>query len=82
MFPKNNTKAYCIKAQNTWLMQIIKYTSNAFKLVDGGDEFLKLLKMFTSTRRSVTSKPILPGTMCGLIMKDAQDTITNMPAVK
>ena len=62
-------------------MQIIRYTSNAFKLIDGGAEFLKPLKMFTSTKKSVTSKPILPGTMCGLMRKDVQDMITNIPDV-
>ena len=63
-------------------MQMIRYKSNAFKLADGGDRFLKPLKIFASTRRSVTSNPILPGTMFGLMRKDAQDTITNIPAVK
>ena len=63
-------------------MQIIRYTSNAFKLIDGGAEFLKPLKMFTSTKNRVTSNPILPGTMFGLIRKDVHDTITNIPAVK
>jgi len=62
-------------------MQIIRNTSSAFKLIDGGDEFLKPLKMFTSTKKSVTSKPILPGTMCGLMRKDVQDMITNIPDV-
>ena len=63
-------------------MQMIRYKSNAFKPVDGGDELLKPLKIFTSTKRSVTSNPILPGTMFGLMRKDAQDTTTNIPAVK
>ena len=79
---RNKTIAYSTRTRNTWQMQIIRYESNAFKLADGGDEFLKPLNMFTSTKRSVTSNPILPGTMLGLMRKDAHDTTTSIPAVK
>lgn len=40
-----------------------------------------VLKMFTSTRKSVTKSPILPGITSMGIRKDIQDTITNNPKI-
>ncbi len=41
-----------------------------------------VLKMFVSTRNSVTSRAILPGTTSGGMRKLTQDTTTNSPEGK
>jgi len=40
--------------------------------------YLTLLKMLMRTRKSVTSKAILPGTTSGLMRNETQETTTNI----
>ena len=44
-----------------------------------GETLVIVLKMLVSTRKSVTSKAILPGTTSGGMTKLTQDTATNKP---
>ena len=47
-----------------------------------GEIFVIVLKIWVSTRNSVTSNAILPGTTSGGITKLTQDTTTNNPLGK
>ena len=49
----------------------------AFKLDDTGAYDFTPLKMLIRTKKIVTSNPILPGTISGLIINDVHETITN-----
>ena len=78
----NKITPYTANAKNTFPIQNKRYRSTAFKLVDTGAETFAPLNILMSTRNMVMSSPIRPGTISGLIKKDAQDTTTNNIDVK
>ena len=76
---EKRTMPYSRSAKKTMKMQTTRYMSMALsceELVDGAIE-RTLLKMLTSTRNSVTSSAILPGTTEGRIRNEIQETTTN-----
>ena len=64
---------------NTKNIQTMMYVSIAVNLSAFGIFVVMVLKMLTSTRNTVMSSAILPGTMSGGMRKLNQETMTNMP---
>ena len=74
--------AYSRSARNTKSMQAIIHDEIAVIPSTFGETFVIVLKILLSTRKSVTSKAILPGTTSGGITKLTHDTATNKPLGK
>ena len=74
--------AYSRSARKTKNIQAIIQDDIAVIPSTFGETFVIVLKMLVSTRKSVTSKAILPGTTSGGITKLTQDTATNRPLGK
>ena len=76
---ERRTIPYSRSAKKTMKMQTTRYMSMALswlELVEGAME-RTLLKTLTSTRKSVTSSAIRPGTTDGRIRNEIHDTTTN-----
>ena len=71
--------AYSRSARKTKNMQAIIQEEMAVIPSTFGETFVIVLKMLVRTRKSVTSKAILPGTTSGGMTKLTQDTATNKP---
>ena len=71
-----------MRAPNTKMIQTMMKDSIAVSPSALGMLLVMLLKMLTSTRKTVTRIVILPGTLSGGTRKLIQETMTNMPAGK
>ena len=79
---KYSIAAYSRRARNTKNMQAIIQDEIAVTPSTFGDIFVIALKVFVSTRKSVTSRQTLAGTISGGIKKLTHDTATNTPLGK
>ena len=70
---------YSTRAPNTKRMQASIHASMAVRPSALGVLVVTLLKMFTSTRNSVTNRAIRPGMTSMGIRNEIQDTITKSP---